>query len=118
MQAFAGREAEKLTHLRQFHKYLRNPAFHMTGIGEGDEAFLLENFFHVNAVFASLPAVDQDVIADICARMGTDLAVLSVASPSNHCACAYAGEGMASYCGRDLREGTVDLKDYNLCALA
>jgi hypothetical protein len=45
------------------------------------------------AAFAALPAVDQTVIADICRRMG---------------------DGMAAFAGRDLREGTVDVADYNL----
>lgn len=93
MTAFIGRQGEKLTHLRSFHRYLYNPRFRLTGVGEGDEATLLRYFFNVNMAFSSLPRVDQIVIEDICARMG---------------------EGMASYCGRDLREGTNDVNDYNL----
>jgi len=93
MEAFKGRNAEKLAHLHAFHTYLRNPSFNMDGVGEGDEKYLLQHFNYVNSIYLSLPAVDQDVIADICARMGA---------------------GMASYCGRDLREGTADLADYNL----
>jgi farnesyl-diphosphate farnesyltransferase len=62
------------------------------GVGEGDERALLEGFYNVNAAWAALPANDREIIRDICARMG---------------------EGMASYCGRDLREGTETLADYN-----
>ena len=88
MQAFVGREPEKLAHLRAFHAYLRDPTWHMTGVGEGDEATLLQHFYSINAAFAFLPGVDQVIIADICARMG---------------------EGMAAFAGRDLREGTTDV---------
>jgi len=93
MVAFAGRQVEKLHHLRSFHLYLRDPGFGIEGVGEGDEAALLKDFKHVNAAFATLLPVEQDVIADICARMG---------------------EGMAAFAGRDLREGTADTSDYNL----
>ncbi|RYG49949.1 hypothetical protein EON67_06165 [archaeon] len=93
MQAFAGRQAEKLAHLRAFYTYLRDPDWRMTGVGEGDELVLLEKFFFVNRVFLTLSPLEQEVIADICARMG---------------------EGMASFAGRDLREGTLDIPDYNL----
>lgn len=93
MTAFAGRQEEKLAHLRSFYRYLRNPQWVMNGVGEGDEAILLQNFNHVNVVFGTLGAGEQEVISDICRRMG---------------------EGMASFAGRDLREGTVDTADYNL----
>ena len=42
----------------------------MRGVGEHDEAALLHSFFSLNAVFAGLPAVDRDVIEDICKQMG------------------------------------------------
>lgn len=93
MEAFKERNSVKLVHLRAFHSYLRDPDFCMDGVGEGDERYLLQHFQQVNAMFAGLPAVDQDVIADICARMG---------------------DGMASFSGRDLRQGTEDVADYNL----
>ena len=62
------------------------------GIGEGDEGQLLHGFHHVCAVFSQLPALDRGIVSDICERMGA---------------------GMAEYCGRDLREGTIDSADYN-----
>lgn len=93
MEAFKGDPAAKLQHLRAFHTYLRDPAFAMSGVGEGDEATLLQRFGHVTACFLRLPAVDQEVIANVCARMGT---------------------GMAAFSGRDLREGTADEGDYGL----
>ncbi len=63
------------------------------GIGEGAERELLESFGHVANVFGTLPPQQRDVIADITARMG---------------------DGMALYIARNLRQGTVDLADYNL----
>lgn len=75
------------------------PSFHVcvcvwaaAGIGEGAERELLTDFGHVIRVFQSLPAPQQEVIADITARMGT---------------------GMALYCSRDLKQGTTDVEDYN-----
>jgi farnesyl-diphosphate farnesyltransferase len=93
MKAFEGRQQVKLAHLRNFDKYLKNPDWTMHGVGEGDEALLLQQFNMVNQVYLALPPIEQEVIGDICARMG---------------------EGMASFAGRDLREGTVDVADYNL----
>ncbi len=61
-------------------------------VGEGDEKKLLQGFFNVNAALGDLSLADRDIICDICARMG---------------------EGMASYCGRDLREGTTSIADYD-----
>lgn len=61
-------------------------------MGEGDERALLQGFAHVCEAFAGLPSADRAIIGDVCARMGA---------------------GMAAYCGRDLREGTTDLQDYN-----
>ena len=48
MVAFKGREAVKLAHLRAFHTYLTDPYWHLTGVGEHDEAALLAQFFGVN----------------------------------------------------------------------
>lgn len=93
MEAYKDKQEEKLFWLRTFFQKLTDPDFLMTGVGEGDEAHLLEHFYHVNRVFLELPEEERSVIADICKRMG---------------------EGMASYCGRDLREGTRDVSDYNL----
>lgn len=59
MEAFAGNQAQKLLHLRQFYRYLEDKHFRMKGVGEGDEATLLENFVHVNEVFLGLPSVDR-----------------------------------------------------------
>jgi hypothetical protein len=92
MESFKGRAEEKLAHLRAFASYLDKPGFCMDGVGEDAERELLQCFFNVNASFAALPKIDRDVIRDICARMG---------------------EGMAQYCGRDLREGTESAEDYS-----
>jgi len=61
-------------------------------VGYGDEAILLVEFARVTRVFWSLPAAQQDVIADITRKMG---------------------DGMASYLDRDLAAGTADTSDYN-----
>ena len=89
-----GGNDEKLRRLRAFHANLAITGdWSMQGVGEGDERHLLENFWRVNAVFQSLHATDQGVIADICARMGA---------------------GMADFSGKDLTEGTASIAEYNL----
>ena len=94
MEFFKADNAEKLRRLRAFHENLLLPGeWSMRGVGEGDERYLLENFWHVNRVFQALHATDRAVIADICRRMGA---------------------GMADFSGRDLREGTDSIAEYNL----
>lgn len=93
MEAFATRNDEKLRLLHAFHTFLSIKGWSMDGVGEGDEKTLLQNFGNVVEVFTSLHKFDQEVIADICRRMG---------------------DGMAEFSGRDLREGTTTIKDYNL----
>lgn len=94
MEAFKGREEEKLEHLRNFyHVALGNRQYSMHGVGKGDEKRLLEQFDKCVSVFQSLPTTSQEVIADITRRMG---------------------EGMASFVQRDLGQGTVTVPDYNL----
>ena len=93
MEAFKDNNTEKLRLLHSFHAFLDLPDWRMTGVGEGDEKYLLENFFHVNAVFQELHATDRAVIADVCRRMG---------------------DGMADFSGKDLREGTPTIEAYNL----
>jgi hypothetical protein len=83
----------KVAHLNKFHEYLRDPSWSLSGIGKGAERELLESFGHVAKVFLGLPASQQAVIADITARMG---------------------DGMALYISRNLKQGTVDIADYNL----
>lgn len=61
-------------------------------VGKGDEARLLKEYQRVINVFRCLPEIQQEVIADICLKMGV---------------------GMASYVGRDMGAGTEDLDDYN-----
>ena len=94
MDFFKADNAEKLRRLRAFHENLLLPGdWKMLGVGEGDERYLLENFWHVNRVFQSLHKTDQAVIGDICRRMGA---------------------GMADFSGKDLREGTASVAEYNL----
>ena len=92
MEAFATNNAEKLRLLHAFHSFLTIKGWNMDGVGEGDEKTLLQNFGNVVEVFTSLHKFDQEVIADICKRMG---------------------DGMAEFSGRDLREGTTTIQDYN-----
>lgn len=65
----------------------------MNGVGLGDEMVLLQKFFRVVAVYKTLSKQSQEIIADITKRMG---------------------EGMALFAGRNLVQGTTDIKDYNL----
>lgn len=84
----------KVTLLRTFHTFLRSDdEWSMTGVGEGDERRLLENYGSVLRVFRSLPAAQQEVIADITRKMGN---------------------GMADFAGRDLAAGTRDADEFNL----
>lgn len=104
--------ADKIYVLRRFHEtvlvgnakallsgrpslapFLGEEAGGMKGLGEGDEAALLENFDVAGRVFNSLAPVSRAVIADITKRMG---------------------EGMAEFVERDLGQGTTSMEDYNL----
>jgi len=93
MEAFVGRQGVKLAQLRSFHTVLSDPTWRMDGVGEGDEASLLQNFGYVSRTWATLAPLDRAIIDDICSRMG---------------------EGMASWAGKDLRCGTANTKEYNL----
>lgn len=94
MVAFKGKEHEKIEHLCNFYRTgLVTEGWTMTGVGEGDERTLLEQYNKVVSVFRALPDASQEVIADITKRMG---------------------EGMASYVQKDLGQGTVTVDDYNL----
>ena len=65
----------------------------MTGVGEGDEKLLLEQYYRCVNVYKKLSPASQVVIADITKRMG---------------------EGMALYVDKDLGQGTVTVEDYNM----
>jgi farnesyl-diphosphate farnesyltransferase len=94
MEAFKGREHVKIDYLNNFYRTaLVEPGWKLENVGEGDEKVLLEQFFKCNAVYLSLSKASQEVIADITKRMG---------------------QGMASFVERDLGQGTVTVKDYNL----
>ncbi|TNV79705.1 hypothetical protein FGO68_gene12357 [Halteria grandinella] len=94
MEAFVGREKFKLDHLRNFYKTpFSQEGWSMDGVGQGDEKVLLQNFFKVVRVFKGLSLESQEIISDITQRMG---------------------EGMALFAGRNLTQGTHDIKDYNL----
>jgi len=88
------RPGEKIMYLNAFHETaLVNDKWKMVGVGEGDEAHLLENFGAVARVFAKLPAASQEVIADITKRMGA---------------------GMAEFVEKDMGQGTKTTEEYNL----
>lgn len=94
MEAFKGKEHIKIDHLNNFYLTgLVTDGWSMDGVGLGDEKVLLQQYYRVVAVFKSLPASSQEVIADITKRMG---------------------QGMASYVKIDLGQGTITVKDYNL----
>ena len=55
MEAFKGREQEKLAHLKTFYKEgLQTDGWSMDGVGLGDEKVLLQNFYRVVTVFKTL----------------------------------------------------------------
>jgi farnesyl-diphosphate farnesyltransferase len=94
MEAFKGKEQEKIQHLNDFYKTgLVTDGWSMDGVGEGDEKVLLQEYYKCVAVFSDLPKTSQDIIADITKRMG---------------------QGMAGYVEKDLGQGTVTLDDYYL----
>jgi farnesyl-diphosphate farnesyltransferase len=92
MEAFKGKEEKKIQHLNTFYQVIGKEGWTMSGVGEGDERVLLEQYHHCVTVFRSLSPESQEVIADITKRMG---------------------EGMASFSKIDLGQGTVSVDDYN-----
>lgn len=93
MEAFKGREQEKLEHLNNFYKVISQEGWSMEGVGSGDERVLLEQYGHCVKVFNSLPLASQEVIKDITMRMG---------------------QGMAFFAKIDLGQGTTTVENYNL----
>ena len=94
MQAFKNNEELKITHLNNFYKTaLITDGWHMNSVGEGDERILLEQYYKCVSVFKTLSTDSQDIISDIVMRMG---------------------QGMATYVKKDLGQGTVTTKDYDL----
>lgn len=92
MEAFKGKESEKIHHLNNFYRTgLVTDGWSMDGVGKEDEMKLLQEYYRVVAVYKDLSPASQEVIADITKRMG---------------------EGMALYVGKDLGQGTVTLQDY------
>lgn len=61
---------EQLPH---FYKRLRDVTWRVEGIGAGRERELLENFPRVTRAYSRLDKEFQDVIADICSKMGTGM---------------------------------------------
>jgi farnesyl-diphosphate farnesyltransferase len=91
--AFDGSHEVKISHLLAFHKTaLQDKLWKMSGVGQGDERRLLENFPKVHAVYRCLSTQSQGVIADITQRMAT---------------------GMAEFVSSDLGQGTNDIAQYN-----
>ena len=71
MDAFKGREHEKLDHLNNFYRTaLVTEGWSMNGVGKGDEMVLLQQYFRCVTVFKGLSKESQEVIADITKRMG------------------------------------------------
>jgi farnesyl-diphosphate farnesyltransferase len=93
MTAFTNPRA-KIELLNNFYRTaLGDAKWSLSGVGEGDEALLLQEFYRVTKVFQSLSAASQIVISDITRRMG---------------------EGMAQYVEKDLGQGTILVSDYDL----
>ena len=92
MTAFTCNEV-KIGHLLEFHKTaLGDPDWSMTGVGEADESLLLEQFPKCHDVFKDLGEQSRRVIIDITQRMAA---------------------GMAEFVGKDLGQGTANLKEYD-----
>ena len=92
MTAFESNEI-KIKHLMNFHKTaLMDPNWSMDGVGEADEKRLLQEFPKCHSVFAALRPQSKEVISDITLRMA---------------------EGMAEFVGKDLGQGTENVKEYN-----
>jgi farnesyl-diphosphate farnesyltransferase len=69
MTAFPSNDI-KIQHLQTFvGTALTDPTWSMHGVGEGDEALLLQEFPKVNRVFQCLPSEVQAIIKDITHRM-------------------------------------------------
>merc|ERR1719454_2762145 len=93
MDAFSDDVQVKVNHLQTFYKVaLTDEHFSMSGVGQGDERWLLENFSHVVIVLASLPPASREIIADITRQRGC---------------------GMAEFVSKDLGEGTTTVAEYN-----
>ena len=85
----------KMKHLLSFHKTALGedqPGWTMDGVGMGDEKRLLQNFDKAYRVYAKLNPQSRRIISDISQRMAT---------------------GMAEFVGKDLGQGTTDVKQYN-----
>ena len=93
MDVYKGKNHIKIEKLNNFYKILGDESWSLTGVGKGDEARLLEEYHHCNIVFNRLKKDSQDVIRDITKRMG---------------------QGMALYVEKDLGQGTVTVKDYDV----
>ena len=94
MEAFKGKEHEKIDHLNNFYRVaLVQEGWNLQDVGEGDEKTFLSQFDRCGNVFRTLSPESQEIIADITKRMG---------------------QGMAAFVGKDLGQGTVEMEDYNL----
>lgn len=85
--------ATKVKVLKEFYKALDDPNWTMTGVGEGDERKLLEEFPKCQRIFQQLQPEARDVIKDITKRMA---------------------DGMADFVAKDMGQGTEDMQQYNL----
>jgi len=91
MTAFESNKV-KVKLLKEFHKTaLVDPNWTMDGVGEGDEKLLLQQFPKCHRVYQALNPKSKEVIADITRKMA---------------------DGMAEFVGKDLGQGTLDLKEY------
>ncbi len=71
-------EATKNEILRNFHSKCYDPSFSLSGIGDQhDYRVLLENYSKVLNTFAELQPAYQEVIVDICKKMGNGMADFS-----------------------------------------
>ena len=70
MEAFKGKEHEKIHHLNNFYRVaLVDKGWNMKNVGEGDEKEFLSNFDKCGNVFRTLSPDSQAVISDITKRL-------------------------------------------------
>ncbi|OQR94524.1 hypothetical protein THRCLA_08162 [Thraustotheca clavata] len=82
----------KIKMLQNFYLQLSDVNLSIKGIGEGDEATVLEEIAHMNKALATLPNSHQEIIIDITRKMGV---------------------GMAEFVEVDMGQGTVKTADYD-----
>eukprot|EP01125_Pyxidicula_operculata_P000256 TRINITY_DN10335_c0_g1_i1.p1 TRINITY_DN10335_c0_g1~~TRINITY_DN10335_c0_g1_i1.p1 ORF type:complete len:458 (+),score=89.91 TRINITY_DN10335_c0_g1_i1:15-1388(+) len=114
---------DKVPHLKEFYKHLREPGWNLKGYGDKkDEIDLLEQYQHVVTEFLKLHPKYQDVIEDITHKMGDGMAeylekrVVTVEDYDKYCwyVAGLVGEGLSKLFSASGLESEVVGQSYNL----